>query len=210
MGENSLELQKASLPIKLKKVNSAHVKWLIYTQFLSQFLFCRKTCTQNSHLRTWVLGIYLMTVSTNICTIFHINRLMCYVVLPWNLQEIDSRTPHGYQNPRCLSPLYTMASYLHITYMCGWVPSVSHSVKTSWTVAHQAPLFMEFSRKEYWSGLLCPPPGESSQSRNWTHIFCSFPTAGRFFTADPLGKPHMYVCVIRKRRKQRSHIHKKK
>ena len=27
-----------------------------------------------------------------------------------------------------------------------------------WAVAHQAPLSMEFSRKEYWSGLPCPPP----------------------------------------------------
>ena len=28
-----------------------------------------------------------------------------------------------------------------------------------WTVAHQASLFMEFSRQEYWSGLPFPPPG---------------------------------------------------
>ena len=28
-----------------------------------------------------------------------------------------------------------------------------------WTVAHQAPLCMGFSRQEYWSGLPCPPPG---------------------------------------------------
>ena len=28
------------------------------------------------------------------------------------------------------------------------------------TVAHQAPLSMEFSRQEYWSGLPCPPPGD--------------------------------------------------
>ena len=27
-----------------------------------------------------------------------------------------------------------------------------------WTVARQAPLSMEFSRQEYWSGLLCPLP----------------------------------------------------
>ena len=27
------------------------------------------------------------------------------------------------------------------------------------TVAHQAPLSVGFSRQEYWSGLLCPPPG---------------------------------------------------
>ena len=30
---------------------------------------------------------------------------------------------------------------------------------TVWTVACQAPLFMGFSRQEYWSGLPCPPPG---------------------------------------------------
>ena len=32
-----------------------------------------------------------------------------------------------------------------------------------WTVALQFPLSMEFSRQEYWSGLLFPSPGESSQ-----------------------------------------------
>ena len=31
---------------------------------------------------------------------------------------------------------------------------------TPWTLAHQAPLFMEFSRQEYWSGLPCSSPGE--------------------------------------------------
>ena len=31
---------------------------------------------------------------------------------------------------------------------------------TLWTVACQAPLFTEFSRQEYWSTLLCPPPGD--------------------------------------------------
>ena len=30
---------------------------------------------------------------------------------------------------------------------------------TPWTVAHQAPLSVGFSRPEYWSGLPCPPPG---------------------------------------------------
>ena len=30
---------------------------------------------------------------------------------------------------------------------------------TPWTVAHQAPLSMGFSRQEYWSGLPFPSPG---------------------------------------------------
>ena len=29
---------------------------------------------------------------------------------------------------------------------------------TLWTVAHQAPLPLGFSRKEYWGGVSCPPP----------------------------------------------------
>ena len=31
---------------------------------------------------------------------------------------------------------------------------------TPWTVAHQAPLSMGFSKQGYWSGLSCPPPGD--------------------------------------------------
>ena len=34
--------------------------------------------------------------------------------------------------------------------------------ETPWTVACQAPLSVGFSRQEYWGGLPCPPPGESS------------------------------------------------
>ena len=29
-----------------------------------------------------------------------------------------------------------------------------------WTIAHQAPLSMEFSRQEYWSRFLFPSPGD--------------------------------------------------
>ena len=35
---------------------------------------------------------------------------------------------------------------------------------TPWTVAHQAPLSMEFSRQEYWSGLPFPSPGDLPDS----------------------------------------------
>ena len=33
-----------------------------------------------------------------------------------------------------------------------------------WTVAHQAPLSMGFSRQECWSGLPCPPAGDLPNS----------------------------------------------
>ena len=38
--------------------------------------------------------------------------------------------------------------------------SVMSNLATLWTVAHQAPLSIEFSRQEYWSGLPFPPPGD--------------------------------------------------
>ena len=41
---------------------------------------------------------------------------------------------------------------------------------TPWTVAYKAPLSMGFSRKEYWSGLSFPSPGESSQHRDRTQV----------------------------------------
>ena len=31
---------------------------------------------------------------------------------------------------------------------------------TPWTIAHQAPLSMGFSRQEYWSGVPFPSPGD--------------------------------------------------
>ena len=43
---------------------------------------------------------------------------------------------------------------------------------TPWTVTHQAPLSMEFSKREFLSGLLFPTPGQSSWPRDWTCISC--------------------------------------
>ena len=37
---------------------------------------------------------------------------------------------------------------------------VSCLVATAWTIAQEAPLPMRFSRREYWSGLPFPSPGD--------------------------------------------------
>ena len=42
--------------------------------------------------------------------------------------------------------------------------SVVSDFVTPWTVAHQAPLSLEFFRQEYWSGLPFPPPGNLSDA----------------------------------------------
>ena len=43
---------------------------------------------------------------------------------------------------------------------------------------------MRFSRQEYWSGLLCPPPGDLPDPGNQTHISYSPALAGGFFTTS--------------------------
>ena len=50
-------------------------------------------------------------------------------------------------------------SYLFYMLCSFSVASVVSNSVTLWTVARQAPLSMEFSRQEYWSGLPCPSPG---------------------------------------------------
>ena len=57
---------------------------------------------------------------------------------------------------------------------------------TPWTVAHQAPLSMGFSRQEYWSGLPFPSPGDLP---NPGIKPVSPALAGRFFIIEPQGKP---------------------
>ena len=59
-------------------------------------------------------------------------------------------------------------------------------LRTPWTVACQSPLSMEFSRREYWSGLPLLTPKDLPDPR----IEPKSPVlAHRFFTGGKLGKP---------------------
>ena len=50
-------------------------------------------------------------------------------------------------------------AYIHLCQHCSSLSRVLLFV-TPWTVAHQAPLSMEFSRQEYWRQLPFPSPGD--------------------------------------------------
>ena len=63
------------------------------------------------------------------------------------------------------------------------------------TIAHQAPLSMEFSRQEYWSGLPCPPPGELLDPGIELTSLTSSALAGGFFTTGARREAPMCVCV---------------
>ena len=53
---------------------------------------------------------------------------------------------------------------------------------TPWTVAHQAPLSMGFSRQEYWSELPCPPPWDLSDAEIGPMFLASPALASGFLT----------------------------
>ena len=51
-------------------------------------------------------------------------------------------------------------NFIHHPYVHAWVLSHVRLFVTPWTVIHQAPLSMGFSRQEYWSELPFPSPGD--------------------------------------------------
>jgi len=67
---------------------------------------------------------------------------------------------------------------------------------TPWAIAHQAPLSMEFSRQEYWSGLPCPPPGDLPDPGIKSTSLVSPGLAGRFFTSSTTWEAPLNIFKI--------------
>ena len=67
--------------------------------------------------------------------------------------------------------------------------------ETSWTMAHQAPLSVEFSRQEYWSGLPFLSPGDLSEPRIKPLLLASPELVGGFFTTPP-GKSFNFLGFL--------------
>ena len=65
---------------------------------------------------------------------------------------------------------------------------------TPWTIAHQSPLSMGFSRQEYWSRLPFPSPGDLLNPEIEPVSPISAALAGRFFTISATWKD-IYMCV---------------
>ena len=84
-------------------------------------------------------------------------------------------------------------AYLSLLCMCVCVLSHVWFFATLWTVDPQAPLFMEFSRKEYWSWLPFPSPADPPKPGTESTVSESPALASRFFTSwatrEALGSP---------------------
>ena len=97
----------------------------------------------------------LQTSQLNIGLYFHLS--------PRNSSQLPFPELSGFLESLCACiSLYSLGSKgscfeKRLCVCTKWLSCVLLSA-TLWTVAHQAPLSMGFSRQEYWSGLPCPSP----------------------------------------------------
>ena len=128
---------------------------------------------------------------------FEINRNRIFL---FNLQQ------------KIIFSLFCILAYLGI-YIHVYVVSCFSPVSffaTQWTITCQAPLSVEFSRQEYWSRLLFPPPGDLPGPRiepvSLTYIPVSLhpALADRFFTTSTTQEAlSIYVThLLRERSRQ--------
>ena len=75
---------------------------------------------------------------------------------------------------------------------CQLASALSDSA-SPWTVAHQAPLSMGFSRQEYWSGSPFPPPGDLPNPGIEPLSVISPALAGGFFTTSAAWEAHIGI-----------------
>ena len=122
------------------------------------------SCSQSAgllHLRSWTITEWEKSsvwLEEGISTLF-------FSTLTWELRK--QRRQAAAQIPCLLYYACVLIRFSHVQLFA-----------TPWTVARQAPLYMGFSRQEYWSGLPFPSPVDLPNPG----IEPGSPTAGRFFT----------------------------
>ena len=107
------------------------------------------------------------------------------------------------------NPILKTAVFFHFcfpvrilfVFQCGSV--LSHSVMSDsfvipWTVAHQVPLFMGFSRQEYWSGLPGPPPDSGIHP----HFLSLLHWQASFLPLEPPEKPSPHTFIHNQKLRQ--------
>ena len=90
---------------------------------------------------------------------------------PWGLKESDTTELNCPLLEQREPDSSSLGRSHHFVFTCCSVAQ-SQLFEILWTAAHQAPLSMDFSRQEYWSGLPFPFSGESYPPKDQTGIFC--------------------------------------
>ena len=141
---------------------------------------CTRLCT-DVHFREWHL--ILKNDSRRISGLFAVG------VNEISFCAFRSHTSHYFQWFPLLETVDKRG--LCVRWLCWLVccSAVSDSWPPPWTVAHQAPLSMGFSRQEFWSGLPFSPPGGLPDPEIEPLSLASPELAGRSFAIVPPGKP---------------------
>ena len=105
-----------------------------------------------------------------------------------SVRQMDGQVDRGIRESNARNSLLQLLGLVlcmcvYVCVCCGL--SCVQFFVTSWTAALQAPLSTEFSRQEYWSGLLIPIPGDLLDPGNKPG---SPVLAGGFFITVPPGK----------------------
>ena len=80
--------------------------------------------------------------------------------LYWARRWVDWK-PRADKNSGTLSHFWSLPSWNdYFIHAHSWSKPCAWLFAIPWTVAHQAPLSVGFSRQEHWSGLPFPPPGD--------------------------------------------------
>ena len=69
---------------------------------------------------------------------------------------------------------------------------------TLWAIACQVPLSVGFSQQEYWSGLLCPPPGDLPDTGIEPGSLTSPALAGGFFATSTVWEASISFQLLNK------------
>ena len=104
--------------------------------------------------------------------------------------ETPLTQPESSHPPLCAHTVLWSSSTSHVSRLLVFcvVHMLSHFsyiqlFATLWTVNLQAPLYLGFSRREYWNELPCPPPGHLPNPGIKPSSRISPALAGRFFTS---------------------------
>ena len=90
-----------------------------------------------------------------------------------------------------------LAHKLNYVHACAQGASVTSDCDP-WTVAHQVPLSLGFSRQQCWSGLPCPPSGDLPNSGFESTLLRSLALADMFFTTSTTREaPNWTITIIK-------------
>ena len=112
---------------------------------------------------------------------------------PWGQKESHTTEAPEHMGMHELKHSYKLLSSVQLSSVAQSCPTLA----TPWTVAHQAPLSMGFSRQVYWSGLPCPPPGNLPDPGTEPTLFCVLIWQVDSLPVMPPGKPRDVNSLVK-------------